>query len=86
MDQEGSADLYYRLNVIKISIPPLREDGRYQTPFQLFSIGNVRQNGPEYYQRRPLAMKYLENYDWPGNVRELQNVLERMLLVSKEVS
>jgi PAS domain S-box-containing protein len=78
------ADLYYRLNVIKISIPPLRERrGDIKHLFNYFLSEMSARMGRSITSVDPLAMKYLENYDWPGNVRELQNVLERMLLVSQ---
>jgi DNA-binding NtrC family response regulator len=77
-------DLYYRLNVISIRIPPLRErreDIRLLFHHFLRSNDAFREN-----DRDCLAPKYmghLEAYDWPGNVRELQNVAESMLLAAR---
>ncbi|MFZ5633759.1 MAG: sigma-54 interaction domain-containing protein [Bacillota bacterium] len=80
-------DLYYRLNVVDLKIPPLRErveDIAYLAKYfiqrfnQMF-CSPVRRVGKE-------ALRYLERYNWPGNVRELQNCVERaMNLCSREV-
>ena len=74
-------DLFYRLNVIPIHIPPLRErkdDIRILANRFLkeFSLGKS-------YELNPDALKVLEGYSWPGNVRELRNLMERMVLTSK---
>jgi DNA-binding NtrC family response regulator len=74
-------DLYYRLNVIHINVPPLRE--RREDVFilmkyflQQFSAAH-RTPSPEF---TPEAVDYLTRYRWPGNVRELRNVAERLVL------
>ena len=73
-------DLFYRLNVIKISLPPLRERaGDVQDLVRHFIdtiAGRTRSISPE-------AMDLLSRYRWPGNVRELRNVVERMLVLSE---
>ncbi len=79
------ADLYYRLNVVKISIPPLRErNGDVALLFNYF----VETMSPKFSRHiikiDPAVVKCLEAYDWPGNIRELQNVVERILLVAEE--
>lgn len=82
---EFREDLYYRLNVIPVTAPPLRERegdvvvlvnhflrrhcAKYDMPVKTFS-------------REALAA--LEHYDWPGNVRELENILERLVLLTEE--
>lgn len=82
---EFREDLYYRLNVIPVTAPPLRERdgdvpllvnyflrrhcGKYDMPVKRFSRA---------------ALAALEKYDWPGNVRELENILERMVLLTEE--
>lgn len=77
------ADLYYRLNVIKINIPPLRERrGDIRLFFNHFLTEMSQRLGRRISGVESEVYKYLEEYDWPGNVRELQNVLERMILVS----
>jgi two-component system response regulator AtoC len=78
-------DLYYRLNVVNINIPPLRErkeeipllcdhflrkyNRKYNSPF-----GAIGQQ----------AMPYFVDYDWPGNIRELENVLKRLVILGNE--
>ena len=71
-------DLYYRLNVISIKLPPLRDrvgDVPMLADHFLREFTNSSQGGPA--GIAPEAMKLLEEYGWPGNVRELQNVLSR---------
>ncbi|ERI11435.1 sigma 54-interacting transcriptional regulator [Aneurinibacillus aneurinilyticus] len=80
---EFREDLYYRLNVIPIRIPPLRE--RMEDIFSL-SIYFLQQFARSYQIEKgfsPEALEVLENYDWPGNVRELQNIVERLLVTSQ---
>ena len=79
-------DLYYRLNVVPIHVPPLRdrrEDIPLLADFFLERVGEVtgrarRRIGPE-------TTAALQAYDWPGNVRELRNVIERMLIMTPDV-
>ena len=76
-------DLYHRLNVIHLRLPPLR-DRREDIPMLLahflerFCLENVK----PLRQFTPAAMKPLMDYDWPGNVRELENVVERAVVLS----
>jgi two-component system response regulator AtoC len=76
------ADLFYRLRVIQIDVPPLRErreDIRYLTAHFLRKFGQRRAAGvPEITEG---ALRLLEEYPWPGNVRELENVLERAVVL-----
>lgn len=77
-------DLYYRLNVFSISIPPLRER---RSDIPLLSNHFLKQmalamNKP-ITQFSPEAVELLKNYDWPGNVRELKNAIERAIVVAK---
>jgi DNA-binding NtrC family response regulator len=77
-------DLFYRLNVIHLRIPPLR-DRRADIPeliehvFEKF--GQKRNNG-HHISFAPDAMQLLTQYAWPGNVRELENVVERLLVTA----
>lgn len=80
-------DLYYRLNVVPIHIPPLRERladiailatyfvdlvcAKYSIPHKKFSLG---------------AIRLLQRYNWPGNVRQLENIVERMIVLNPEVT
>jgi two-component system, NtrC family, response regulator AtoC len=78
------ADLYYRLSVFPILIPPLRErrgDVAVLAKFFLEQFG--REFGKRVQRIAPAAMELLERYPWPGNVRELRNVLERSVLLGE---
>ncbi|MBX3595805.1 sigma-54 dependent transcriptional regulator [Sphingomonas sp.] len=71
-------DLYYRLNVVQVTIPPLRERGGDIAPLARHLLGRIAQQPG----LRPLgitddAITLLGSYDWPGNVRQLQNALFR---------
>jgi len=76
-------DLYYRLNVIVIKIPPLRERPE---DILLLSEHFIRKYGEESQRKDlyldPSALRVLMDYDWPGNVRELENVIERAVVLS----
>lgn len=71
-------DLYYRLNVIRIRIPPLRER-KMDIPLlaQYFLDKYSREMGKEIQQISTYALETLQNYHFPGNVRELENIIER---------
>jgi DNA-binding NtrC family response regulator len=83
--EEGTfrEDLYYRLNVVAIDIPPLREH-REDIPAlaQFFLEKFARESGKPAHTITPAAMKMLMDFHWPGNVRELQNVIERAITLS----
>jgi DNA-binding NtrC family response regulator len=84
--QEGRfrEDLYYRLNVINIQLPPLRER-REDIPLlaEFFIRKYCEENGKTRYRIHPDALKALIDYHWPGNVRELENVIERAVVLSQ---
>jgi len=74
-------DLYYRLNVFSLSIPPLRER-REDIPLLVeHFIGNSALVPKRSVKASPKAMEVLTRYLWPGNVRELENVVERALIL-----
>ena len=75
-------DLFYRLNVVPIYLPPLREH-REDVPELTahFLRGVARRGGKAFRSVDPKAMKKLSEYAWPGNVRELANVIERVCLL-----
>lgn len=78
-------DLYYRLNVISIHLPPLRERKDDIKLFaQHFATQIGAKRGTKKIEIQPEALKALEAYNWPGNIRELQNVIERALNVAKD--
>lgn len=78
-------DLFYRLNVLPINIPPLNErKGDIPLLADHFLTYFNNEFGKKIKGFDKNAMAALENYDWPGNVRELQNMVERMVVLSKE--
>jgi two-component system response regulator AtoC len=78
-------DLYYRLNVVTISIPPLRER-REEIPFLLehFVAKFCRQYNRDVPKISPETMGLLKEYAWPGNVRELENMIKRAVVLQSE--
>lgn len=77
-------DLFYRLNVIPIKIPPLRERKEDIIPLALYFQSEFNR---KYMLNKSLKAEVLEvfrAYHWPGNVRELKNMVERMVIISKE--
>ena len=84
--QEGRfrADLYYRLNVLPIVLPPLRQR-RSDIPLltSFFVERYSRQLGKQIMGVAQDTMEILSHYDWPGNIRELQNVIERAVVLSR---
>jgi transcriptional regulator with PAS, ATPase and Fis domain len=77
-------DLYYRLNVIPIQIPALRERIEDIAPLAYHFIQKLNKQYNRSNQISPDALNLLEIYPWPGNVRELQNVIERVMVVTDE--
>jgi transcriptional regulator of acetoin/glycerol metabolism len=76
-------DLYYRLNVISISLPPLREHpDDIPLMFKVFCERTCRRLGISNPQVDQMVITRLQQYGWPGNVREFQNVVERMVNIA----
>jgi two-component system, NtrC family, response regulator PilR len=77
-------DLFYRLNVIKLELPPLRER-KDDIPLLVKHFLDVfgRENGKEIEGVSDDVLEILQDYDWPGNVRELENLIERAVVLSK---
>ena len=75
-------DLYYRLNVVPITIPPLRERRDDILPFTKAFLAELNKKYGLHKQFTPPALQALLDYDWPGNVRELRNLVERMVIMS----
>ena len=77
-------DLFYRLNVITIHVPPLRER-REDIPMlvEAFIHKYCLEMNKEMLKVAPSALKLLTEYDWPGNVRELENIIERALVIGR---
>ncbi len=77
-------DLYYRLNVIRINLPPLRERGADIATLADFFIKKYRDlSGIQVEALSKPALKLLMNYTWPGNVRQLESVIERAVLMAE---
>jgi DNA-binding NtrC family response regulator len=76
-------DLYYRLNVVPISIPPLRER-KEEIPYLAdhFIARFARESGKPLSDITPAALRLLMDFHWPGNVRELENIIERAVALS----
>ena len=83
-DREFRDDLYYRLNVIEIKLPPLRER-RDDIPLLAgdFVERLSHELGKDVADISAGALKLLMDYDWPGNVRELENAVERAIVTAK---
>jgi transcriptional regulator with PAS, ATPase and Fis domain len=84
MVEEGTfrEDLFYRLNVVRIKVPPLRKRIADIAPLSMMFLG---QYNKKYSQNKEFTIDViheLEKYNWPGNVRELKNVIENMVTVS----
>ncbi|MCX7029674.1 MAG: sigma-54 dependent transcriptional regulator [Spirochaetes bacterium] len=77
-------DLYYRLNVVTIRLPPLRErNGDIALLIQFFLKKYSAEMSKKIRGIEPGAMKVLTSYHWPGNIRELENTLERAVLMAE---
>lgn len=83
--QEGAfrEDLWYRLNVIPLRMPPLRER-REDLPVLVehFLLKHSRKHGRPIPRLSPPVLDRIERYDWPGNIRELENLIERLVVLT----
>jgi len=75
-------DLFYRLNLMRIHIPPLSERKADIRPLAVHFLGMFTAARDMTYELSPDAMMYLESREWKGNVRELKNVIERACIMS----
>ena len=83
-DEKYRLDLYYRLNVFPIALPPLRErQGDTELLARQFVARYAQKMGKPIPQLTPKALDLLHTYSWPGNVRELANVVERAVILSR---
>ncbi|SHJ78473.1 PAS domain S-box-containing protein [Dethiosulfatibacter aminovorans DSM 17477] len=77
-------DLYYRLNVVEVELPPLRERREDLRPLTYFFINKFNE---KYGYKKEICKECLElfdKYEWPGNVRELENFIERLIITSED--
>lgn len=78
-------DLFYRINVITIQLPPLRERGEDLVLLINFFIEKYsREHGKKIEKINDDVIEILKRYHWPGNIRELQNIIERAVLISDD--
>ncbi|MDI7743530.1 sigma 54-interacting transcriptional regulator [Lysinibacillus fusiformis] len=86
MVKEGTfrEDFYYRLNVIPIKIPALRDRTEDILALVLHFIDYYNHKYMRSMRLSPVALETLQQYDWPGNVRELQNIVERFVVLNEE--
>lgn len=83
-EKEFRSDLYYRLNVFPLSIPPLRERGEDIPTLVRYFVQKFARRMNKHIDTIPsAAIKTLSQYDWPGNVRELENLIERAVILSQ---
>ena len=80
-------DLFFRLNVIAIAVPPLRERGDDILMLaQHFTNRYAREFNKPVPRFTDSALRTLKQYDWPGNVRELENIIQRAVVMTEEAS
>jgi formate hydrogenlyase transcriptional activator len=83
-DREFRSDLYYRLNVFPIRIPPLRERREDIPPLARYFVQKFARQMQKQIETIPAAaLKALTDWDWPGNIRELQNFIERAVILTR---
>ena len=80
-DGEFREDLYYRLNVVSLHVPPLRDRGEDIVPLAEFLIKRHANKGTELPTISPELQRVLQRYHWPGNVRELENTVRKLTIL-----
>jgi formate hydrogenlyase transcriptional activator len=79
------ADLYYRLNVFPITLPPLRDRPEDIEPLMHYFVEKFSRNtGRRIRKIKPTVLQQLKSYTWPGNVRELEHLIERTVLLTTD--
>ena len=78
------ADLFYRLNVVPINVPPLRERVEDIVPLAIHFLEKFNTRFITNKRFEPEVFRVLEGYSWPGNIRELKNLVERLVVTSEE--
>ncbi len=81
--KEFREDLFYRLNVVPVAVPPLRERKEDILPLVSFFLDKFNQKYGLGKKISPEVIRNLLQYDWPGNVRELENTIERLVVLSE---
>lgn len=83
-EKQFREDLYYRLNVVPIKIPPLRERKDDILPLAIHSLQKLNEKYKRNCKLSQETCQLLEQYHWPGNVRELINMVERLVIMSED--
>lgn len=78
------SDLYYRLNVLPLNVPPLREREEDIIGLVKFNLEKYNKKHKRQCRLSPEAMAALQSYHWPGNIRELENLIERIVVIAPE--
>jgi DNA-binding NtrC family response regulator len=76
-------DLYYRINVVRVDVPPLRDRGSDVLTLASFFLEKAGNKGGTRLELSPAVAERLLSYDWPGNVRELENCVERAVALAR---
>ncbi len=77
-------DLFYRINVVRVDVPPLRKRGNDALQLAQFFLGRAAERSGKSVQRLGRAVaEHIMGYDWPGNVRELENCMERAVALAR---
>lgn len=82
---EFREDLYYRLNIFELELPPLRERREEISPLIDHFLSKFNNKYKVYHELSPKCVDLFQNYNWPGNIRELVNIIERLVVVSKDM-
>ena len=83
-ERQFRADLYYRLNVLRLRLPPLRERREDIEQFARIMLQRFEKDPARPLQWKPESIDRLIQYEWPGNIRELQNTVERVVAVCRQ--
>ena len=81
---EFREDLFYRLNVIAVKIPPLRERRDDIIPLIMNFVAKFNTRYDKQLEISPEALRLMESYDWPGNIRQVENFVERLAVTFKD--
>ena len=85
-ERQFRADLYYRINVLRLRLPPLRQRREDIRQFAELLLRRFEKNAIQPLRWNPESIERLTQYEWPGNVRELQNTVERIVAVCRQDS
>lgn len=77
-------DLYYRLNIVPIKVPPLRERKVDIVPLAFYFLNRTNEKNRLNKRFHPEILQFFEGYSWPGNIRELENLIERLAVMTDQ--